>query len=76
MLNLKKLKVGQHGRAILDIMTWKIYASGHFTLFKDIEVRLGKIGLGMWDIAAFDNGTIGGSGYDYNISFTQEEGFF
>ena len=30
----------------------------------------------MWDIAAFDNGTIGGSGYDYNISFTDEEGFF
>lgn len=55
---------------------YKICGSNHFPLFKDIEGRLGKIdGLGMWDIAAFDNGTISGSGYDYNISFTNEEGF-
>ena len=35
-----------------------------------------QVGLGMWDIAAFNNGTISGSGYDFNISFTDEEGLF
>ena len=35
-----------------------------------------KVGLGKWDIAAFNNGTISGSGYDFNISFTDEEGLF
>ena len=30
----------------------------------------------MWDIAAFANGTIGGSGYEFNISFTDETWLF
>ena len=68
-----------------------MYESDQFTLFKDIEeilpmgipigiegiLPVGNIvGLGRWDIAAFNNGTISGSGYDFNISFTDEEGLF
>ena len=57
-------------------MTLKNCESTHFSLSKDLEASLGKVGLGMWDIAAFKNGTISGSGYDFNISFTDKEGFF